>query len=53
MYPSTKRPPVLDFICGLGGREVTLPDVRKMSDLVFQAAEGKSLPLTNWIGVRE
>lgn len=53
MYPSTKRPPVLGFICGLGGREVTLPDVRKMSDLVFQAAEGKSLPMTNWIGVRE
>jgi pyruvate ferredoxin oxidoreductase alpha subunit len=53
LYPSSKRPPVLGFICGLGGREVTLPDVRKMSDMVFQAAEGKSLPMTNWIGVRE
>jgi pyruvate ferredoxin oxidoreductase alpha subunit len=53
MYPSSKRPPVVGFIGGLGGREVTLPDVRKMSDMVFQAAEGKSLPLTNWIGVRE
>jgi pyruvate ferredoxin oxidoreductase alpha subunit len=53
MYPSSKRPPVIGFIGGLGGREVTLPDVRKMSDMVFQAAEGKSLPLTNWIGVRE
>jgi pyruvate ferredoxin oxidoreductase alpha subunit len=53
LYPSPKRPPVLGFICGLGGREVTVPDVRKMSELVYQAAEGKSLPLTNWIGVRE
>lgn len=53
LYPSAKRPPVIGFICGLGGREVTLPDVKKMSDIVFQAAEGKSQPLTQWIGVRE
>jgi pyruvate/2-oxoacid:ferredoxin oxidoreductase alpha subunit len=53
LYPSAKRPPVLGFICGLGGREVTLPDVVKMSDHTFQAAEGKSQPLTQWIGVRE
>jgi pyruvate ferredoxin oxidoreductase alpha subunit len=53
MYPTAKRPPVLGFICGLGGREVTLPDVHKMADSVFQAAEGKSQPLTQWIGVRE
>jgi pyruvate ferredoxin oxidoreductase alpha subunit len=53
MYPTAKRPPVLGFICGLGGREVTLPDVNKLSDQVFQAAEGKSQPLTQWIGVRE
>jgi pyruvate ferredoxin oxidoreductase alpha subunit len=53
LYPSAKRPPVLGFICGLGGREVTIPDVVKMSDSVFRAAEGKSQPLTQWIGVRE
>ncbi|HLB89215.1 MAG TPA: hypothetical protein VJK29_16285, partial [Terriglobales bacterium] len=41
MYPTAKRPPMLDFICGLGGREVTVPDVRKMSDMVYQAAAGK------------
>src|ERR671930_369201 len=28
---SVVRPKVLGFICGLGGREVTLPDVRKMA----------------------
>jgi pyruvate ferredoxin oxidoreductase alpha subunit len=53
MYPSQKRPPVLGFICGLGGREVTVPDVNKMADIVYQAAEGKSQPLTQWIGLRE
>ena len=53
MYPAVKRPPMLDFICGLGGREVTLPDVKKMSDIVYQAADGKPQPLTQWIGLRE
>ncbi|MFY9582965.1 MAG: hypothetical protein WAR21_00565 [Candidatus Acidiferrales bacterium] len=53
MYPAAKRPPMLDFICGLGGREVTVPDVRKMSDIVYEAADGKPQPLTQWIGLRE
>src|ERR1700675_469726 len=53
LYPTAKRPPVIGFICGLGGREVTLPDVHKMSDSIYQAAEGKSQPLIQWIGVRE
>jgi pyruvate ferredoxin oxidoreductase alpha subunit len=53
LYPTAKRPPVIGFICGLGGREVTLPDVHKMSDNIYHAAEGKSQPLTQWIGVRE
>src|SRR2546428_11609076 len=46
MYPAAKRPPMLDFICGLGGREVTLPHGKKMSDIVYQAAEGKPQTLT-------
>ena len=45
--------PVLDFICGLGGREVTLPDVERMADSVYAAAKGKTQPLTQWIGLRE
>ena len=53
MYPTAKRPPMLDFICGLGGREVTVPAVRQMSDMVYQAAAGKPQPLTQWIGLRE
>ena len=54
LYPGAgKKPPVLGFICGLGGREVTVPDVEKVTESVYQAAAGKSQPLTQWIGLRE
>src|SRR5437660_6109930 len=47
------KPPVVGFIAGLGGREVTVPDVERITDGGYQAAEGKSQPLTQWIGLRE
>jgi pyruvate ferredoxin oxidoreductase alpha subunit len=50
---SAVRPRVVAFICGLGGREVTLPDVRKMTECVYDAAAGKPQPPTQWIGLRE
>jgi len=54
LYPSANRPPVLGFICGLGGREVTLEDVYKATDMCYAAAKsGKSDPKTHWLGVRE
>ena len=54
MYNAPKRPPLLSFICGLGGREVTLPDVHKAADQCFAAAKaGKSDAKTHWLGVRE
>jgi len=46
------RPPVLGFICGLGGREVLVQDVEHMTDITFQAAKGKAQTLTQWIGLR-
>jgi pyruvate ferredoxin oxidoreductase alpha subunit len=53
MYSNAStRPPVLDFICGLGGREVTVPDVEEMAGITLQAASGKPQPLTQWIGLR-
>src|SRR5262249_44755667 len=49
MYVGTgAKPPILGFIGGLGGREVTVPDVEKMTDCVYQAAQGKKQPLTQW-----
>jgi pyruvate ferredoxin oxidoreductase alpha subunit len=53
MSVAAARPPVLGFICGLGGREVTVPDVRRMTDSTFNAAAGKTQPNTQWIGLRE
>lgn len=47
------KPPVIGFISGLGGREVTVPDVEKMAAATFNAAAGKPQPLTTWIGLRE
>jgi pyruvate ferredoxin oxidoreductase alpha subunit len=53
MYSAATRPPVIGFIAGLGGREVTVPDVKKMSDIISAAAAGKTQPATTWIGLRE
>jgi pyruvate ferredoxin oxidoreductase alpha subunit len=54
LYPGAgNKPPVLGFICGLGGREVTLTDVERITDSVYRAAEGNPQPLTQWIGLRE
>ncbi len=53
LYSAEKRPPVVGFICGLGGREVTVPYVREMTDMTFRAASGERLNDTYWIGLRE
>jgi pyruvate ferredoxin oxidoreductase alpha subunit len=54
LYNSEKRPPLLSFICGLGGREVTLEDVKKATDMCYAAAKaGKAEARTYWLGVRE
>src|ERR1043166_7669140 len=54
MYNAEKRPPLLSFISGLGGREVTLEDVYKATDLCYTAANsGKADAKTHWLGVRE
>jgi pyruvate ferredoxin oxidoreductase alpha subunit len=54
LYNAERRPPLLSFICGLGGREVTLEDVSKATDMCYSAANsGKSDAKTHWLGVRE
>ena len=54
MYNAERRPPLLSFISGLGGREVTLEDVYKAADLCEIAARtGRSDTKTHWLGVRE
>ncbi len=54
LYNAQVRPPLIGFICGLGGREVTLGDVNKMVDICYTAANaGKAERATYWLGVRE
>jgi pyruvate ferredoxin oxidoreductase alpha subunit len=54
LYNTPHRPPLIGFICGLGGREVTLEDVHKATDLCFAAAAaGRTDRATYWLGVRE
>jgi len=54
LYNADKRPPLVSFIGGLGGREVTLEDVYHATDLCYNAAKaGKSPAKTIWLGVRE
>jgi pyruvate ferredoxin oxidoreductase alpha subunit len=53
LYPAASRPELVSFIAGLGGREVTVPDVRTMVDRVERAARGEAQPPTQWIGLRE
>ena len=45
--------PILNFLAGLGGRDVTKQDIRKMFDKTIKAAnEGKAEKEIMWIGTR-
>ena len=53
LYNLEKRPLVLSFIAGLGGREVRGQNVIEMKDVMYEAlATGKIDPDKQWIGVR-
>jgi len=53
LYDLPKRPHVISFICGLGGREVTLDSVTEMSEILLKVAKtGKVEQPNYWIGVR-
>jgi len=54
LYPLEKRPLMVCFIAGLGGREVRVRDVDDIVDIVQRAVDtGKVEKESNWIGVRE
>ena len=53
LYDVTPRPPMIGFICGLGGREVTVDSSTEMFDKTFEVAEtGHAEEPLLWIGVR-
>lgn len=53
LYPAAKHPALVAFIAGLGGREITVPDVRRMVESVERAVQGVPQPAIQWIGLRE
>ncbi|RMF88857.1 MAG: pyruvate ferredoxin oxidoreductase [Nitrospinota bacterium] len=53
LYPLQQRPHVIGFICGLGGREVTIENVIEMAGITQKAAETGRVEQDNyWIGLR-
>jgi pyruvate ferredoxin oxidoreductase alpha subunit len=53
LYDLTQRPLVQNFICGLGGREVTIDGITEMVDIMLKTAKvGKVDQHVSWIGVR-
>ena len=54
MYNQKNRPLMLNFIAGLGGREIRVREVNQMVDATQKAVDiGKVEQETTWIGVRE
>jgi pyruvate ferredoxin oxidoreductase alpha subunit len=53
LYDMDARPKVLSFVCGLGGREVTLDSVSEMGEILLKTARSGRVEQPNyWIGVR-
>jgi len=53
MYPVKSHPHMQCFICGLGGREVTIDSVTEMSEILLKTAQtGRVDQETYWIGIR-
>jgi pyruvate ferredoxin oxidoreductase alpha subunit len=53
LYPEPRRPVLVPFIAGLGGREVSVENMQEMEDTVEQVtARGEQDLTCQWIGVR-
>jgi len=54
LYPLSERPLMLNFIAGLGGREVKVHDIDEMVETTQKAIDtGKVEQETTWVAVRE
>jgi len=53
LYPAKKHPPVVNFICGLGGREIYEADVREMVQILERTIKaGEAKETVTWVGTR-
>ncbi|HJX09388.1 MAG TPA: pyruvate ferredoxin oxidoreductase [Candidatus Binatia bacterium] len=54
LYPAKNRPAIVNFIGGLGGRDLSIADAQKMYETTQQAAKKDSMDeFITWIGLRE
>ncbi len=54
LYPLRDRPAVVNFITGLGGRDVSIQDATRMYEITQEAARTDRLDgFVTWVGVRE
>ena len=54
LYDSEKRPVVIDYVYGLGGRDITLEHITSVyKDLLAILREGRPASLVSYLGVRE
>lgn len=54
LYPARERPAVINLLTGLGGRDVSIADCKRMFELTEQAARAELTDgFVSWIGVRE
>ena len=54
VYPAKNRPAIVNFIGGLGGRDLSIADAEKMFALTEEAIRKDSLDgFVTWIGLRE
>jgi pyruvate ferredoxin oxidoreductase alpha subunit len=53
LYDERKNPDTYGYVYGLGGRETSPGDIRKVFDDLKQVKKGKKLQRNNYLGVRE
>ncbi len=53
LYPLAQRPNVVNFIGGLGGRDMSIADCIKMMQATQAAQKGTPEQICTWIGLRE
>jgi pyruvate ferredoxin oxidoreductase alpha subunit len=55
LYPARERPAVINFITGLGGRDISIEDCMRMLEVTQRAGAGDGVEdgFVTWIGLRE
>jgi pyruvate ferredoxin oxidoreductase alpha subunit len=55
LYPARERPAVVNFISGLGGRDISIEDCMRMLEVTQRAGAGDGVEdgYVTWIGLRE